>query len=122
MIGVSTPRSKTVLALYGAMLEMFQGVAGNAVCINNTVTYATIGMTLPSHILIFRSNSHYDLEDLKANTENTHVIADLIRNLENRRKTGCRIKRGMTQRNHVIADSIRNPENSAKLDAASSAA
>jgi hypothetical protein len=33
---------------------------------------------------------------LKINAENTHVIADLIRNPENGRKTGCRIKRGMT--------------------------
>jgi len=32
-------------------------------------------------------------------TQRNHVIADLIRNLENRRKTGYRIKRGMIQRN-----------------------
>ncbi len=43
-------------------------------------------------------------------TEEIHVIADLIRNPEGGRKTGCRIEWGMTQRKHVIADLIRNPK------------
>jgi hypothetical protein len=38
----------------------------------------------------------------------------LIRNPENRRKTGYRIKCSMTEGNHVIADLIRNPENRRK--------
>jgi len=47
-------------------------------------------------------------------TQRNHVIADLIRNPEGRRKSGCRIKRGMTEGNHVIVDSNRNSVNRRK--------
>jgi hypothetical protein len=46
-------------------------------------------------------------------TEGNYVIADLIRNPVNRRKTGYCIKCSMTKENHVIADLIRNTASSA---------
>jgi hypothetical protein len=46
-------------------------------------------------------------------TQRSHVIADLIRNPVNGRKTGYRIKCGMTEGNHVIAGLIRNTASSA---------